>query len=112
MTEIPTRRLRPDDLPQEASGNGRILISVIVPYHNAERTIQRTLESLSAQIFDGTVEYILVNDGSTDRSEEIVELYLRLDTGMAERTVLTAHQFRRGSHRPTAREWKRRGASI
>lgn len=97
MTEIPTRRLRPDDLPQEASGNSRILISVIVPYHNAERTIQRTLESLSAQIFDGTVEYILVNDGSTDRSEEIVELYLRLDTGMAERTVLTAHQFRRGS---------------
>ena len=26
-----------------------------------------------------------------------MELYLRLDTGMAERTVLTAHQFRRGS---------------
>ncbi|MDE5720079.1 MAG: glycosyltransferase family 2 protein [Paramuribaculum sp.] len=86
-------------LPQRpaASADARILISVIVPYHNAERTIQRTLESLSAQSIGEAVEYLLVNDGSTDRSEEIVELYLRLDRKMAERTVLTAHQFRRGS---------------
>ena len=75
----------------------RILISVIVPYHNAERTIQRTLQSLSAQTMKEGVEYLLVNDGSTDRSEEIAELYLRLDPLMASRTVMTAHQFRRGS---------------
>lgn len=75
----------------------RILISVIVPYHNAERTIQRTLQSLAAQTMKEGVEFVLVNDGSTDRSEEIVELYLQLDREMASHTVMTAHQFRRGS---------------
>ena len=43
-----------------------MLITVIVPYWNAERYISRCIESLQSQ--EGEFEFILVNDGSEDRS--------------------------------------------
>ena len=43
-----------------------MLITVIVPYWNAERYIRRCIESLQEQ--EGEFEFILVNDGSEDRS--------------------------------------------
>ena len=44
-----------------------MLITVIVPYWNAEKYITRCIESLQAQ--EGEFEFILVNDGSEDRSK-------------------------------------------
>lgn len=44
-----------------------MLITVIVPYWNAERYIKRCIESLQEQ--EGEFEFILVNDGSEDRSK-------------------------------------------
>ena len=44
-----------------------MLITVIVPYRNAEQYISRCIESLQAQT--GIFEFILVNDGSEDRSK-------------------------------------------
>ncbi|MGL5192222.1 MAG: glycosyltransferase family 2 protein, partial [Chroococcales cyanobacterium] len=46
-------------------------ISVIIPAYNAEKTIQETIESVLNQTFPD-FELIVINDGSTDRTLEIV----------------------------------------
>lgn len=52
------------------------MISLIVPYYNSEKWLDRCLESLSAQ--DSTdIEFILVDDNSTDKSRDIVEKWVR-----------------------------------
>ena len=52
-------------------------ISVVVVFHNAENTIGRTLHSLAAQTLDN-VEYLFVDDGSTDRSAELLQDFVAL----------------------------------
>jgi glycosyltransferase involved in cell wall biosynthesis len=49
--------------------------SVVIPAFNAEATIAETLESVFAQRFDGSVEVIVVNDGSTDGTRAVLEKY-------------------------------------
>ncbi|WP_185146709.1 glycosyltransferase family 2 protein [Chryseobacterium sp.] len=51
------------------------MISVIVPVYNAENSIERALDSISSQTWAGDFEIIVINDGSTDRSSEIIEQY-------------------------------------
>lgn len=53
---------------------GKIKVSVIMPVYNAERTVRRTLDSLLAQTLK-EMEIIVVNDGSTDDTVEIVKEY-------------------------------------
>jgi len=48
------------------------LVSVIMPAYNAEKTIEMSLRSIMAQSYS-ELEIIVVNDGSTDRTREIVE---------------------------------------
>lgn len=48
--------------------------SVIIPVYNAENTLHRCVDSLLAEQY-AYAEIILVNDGSTDRSEEICQAY-------------------------------------
>ena len=50
-------------------------ISVIIPVYNAEKYIGRCLDSILMQA-DEKIEIVLVNDGSTDMSEEIIKTYL------------------------------------
>lgn len=50
-------------------------ISVIIPVYNAEKYIARCLDSILTQ-GNENIELVLVNDGSTDRSEEIIKTYL------------------------------------
>lgn len=50
-------------------------ISVIIPMYNSSRTIIRALESVCKQSFDGNIEVIIVNDGSTDNSLSLVQSY-------------------------------------
>ncbi|HBR16747.1 MAG TPA: hypothetical protein DD725_03920 [Deltaproteobacteria bacterium] len=51
------------------------LLSIIIPIYNSERTINRTLESLNKLSLESkdVTEVIIIDDGSTDRSMEIVE---------------------------------------
>lgn len=54
-------------------------VSIIVPVYNVEKYVARCLDSCINQTFED-LEIICVNDGSTDRSLEILEAYARLDS--------------------------------
>lgn len=51
-------------------------ISVIIPMYNAEKTIQRALDSVISQTYRGEIEIIIVNDGSKDNSQQVVESFI------------------------------------
>ena len=50
-------------------------ISVIIPVYNAAPLIRRCLDSVLAQKGDYTYEVLLIDDGSTDESVEIIKSY-------------------------------------
>lgn len=47
-------------------------VSVVIPVFNNEATIATALESVFAQCFDGRLEVIVVNDGSTDGTRAVL----------------------------------------
>ena len=53
-------------------------VSVIVPVYNVEKYLPECIDSLLKQTFED-VEFIFVNDGSTDLSSNILEKYKELD---------------------------------
>jgi glycosyltransferase involved in cell wall biosynthesis len=53
-------------------------VSVVIPAYNADRFIAATLDSVLAQTFTA-FEVIVVNDGSTDQTQAIVESYVERD---------------------------------
>ena len=55
------------------------LISIIIPCYNAAKTISRTLNSIREQDFKD-VEVIVVNDGSTDNSLEVLSMFEKVDS--------------------------------
>ena len=54
------------------------LISVIVPVFNVEEYLEECLDSIQCQTYKN-LEVILVNDGSTDHSQEICKRYCKQD---------------------------------
>jgi len=50
------------------------LVSICMPCHNAERYVGEAVESVLNQTYQN-IELIVVNDGSTDRSGEVLERY-------------------------------------
>jgi len=52
------------------------VVSIIIPVFNAEKYIINCLESINKQNFSG-FEVILVNDGSTDRSGDIIHEFIK-----------------------------------
>lgn len=61
------------------SENENSLVSVIVPVYNVEEYLSECLDSIINQTFKNT-EIICVNDGSTDRSPEILNEYAKKDS--------------------------------
>lgn len=55
------------------------LISVAIPVYNRETTLRKCVDSILAQTYEN-IEVILVNDGSTDRSEDICRSYEQADS--------------------------------
>ncbi len=55
------------------------LISIVVPIYNAERYLERCLDSLKRQTYR-SLEILLIDDGSTDATEEICRRYERADS--------------------------------
>ncbi|WP_047710163.1 glycosyltransferase family 2 protein [Pectobacterium atrosepticum] len=52
-----------------------MLISIIIPAFNAEKTIEKSLNSILTQVRDIDYEIIIVDDGSTDATKEIILPY-------------------------------------
>lgn len=50
------------------------LLSVVMPVYNGERFLNKAIESILNQSF-GEFEFIIINDGSTDNSQKIIESY-------------------------------------
>ena len=55
-------------------------VSVVIPLYNKEKWIERTLSSVLNQSFTDW-EVIIVDDGSTDRSVEVVEEFIQKNPG-------------------------------
>lgn len=51
-----------------------MLISIVIPVYNAEKYLSRCLESILSQTYKN-IEVIIVNDGSTDKSQQIIKTY-------------------------------------
>ncbi len=56
-----------------------VAISVIIPIYNAERYLERCLNSIIHNTYEN-LEILCVNDGSTDRSAEILETFRERDS--------------------------------
>ena len=50
-------------------------LSFIIPVYNREKTIERVLNSIREQL-DNDIEIIVINDGSTDKTDIIVNSYI------------------------------------
>lgn len=53
------------------------LVSVVMPTHNGQEFVAAALESVRAQDDDG-IELVIVDDGSTDQTQEIVRGYAKV----------------------------------
>jgi glycosyltransferase involved in cell wall biosynthesis len=53
-------------------------VSVIIPVYNTDRFVAQTIESVLTQTF-GDFELIAIDDGSTDRSREILDEFAKRD---------------------------------
>lgn len=52
-------------------------VSVIIPVYNSEKTIVQVLDSVKRQTrFDYICEILVINDGSKDQSEELIQNYI------------------------------------
>jgi glycosyltransferase involved in cell wall biosynthesis len=52
------------------------MLSIVIPASNAEDTIGELLESIKAQDFHDDYEVIIIDNGSKDKTEEIVKKYI------------------------------------
>jgi cellulose synthase/poly-beta-1,6-N-acetylglucosamine synthase-like glycosyltransferase len=66
----PPSRPRSDRLPS---------VSVIIPAHNEAHGLEPALRSLAQQQYDGPLEFIIVNDRSTDDTADIIERFVQQD---------------------------------
>ena len=67
-----------------------ILISIIVPAYNVEQWIERCLDSIRNQTYRN-LEIIVIDDGSTDKTPEILESY-----SQKEERIIVVHQENSG----------------
>lgn len=59
---------------KKESQPGKPLVSIVTVVYNGEDCLERTIKSVIEQIYDN-IEYIVVNDGSTDKTLEIIKKY-------------------------------------
>ena len=67
------------------------LISIIVPIYNVEEYLDKCIESIIAQSYS-KLEIILIDDGSTDKSKDICDQYLKEDNRVKVFDILNSGQ--------------------
>lgn len=72
------------------------LVSIIVPIYNSEAYLERCLDSLVHQTLEN-IEILAINNGSTDRSLEIIETYAESYSHL--RCITIPHHERAGAGR-------------
>lgn len=55
------------------------MISIIMPVYNSEKYVSEAIESVCNQSYENW-ELLIVNDGSTDHTQEIIENYSEKDS--------------------------------
>ena len=65
-SDLPGRRVVPQNYKQEAALNQGVDVSIITPYYNTEEIFVETFVSLQAQSLQNW-EWVIVDDGSTDQ---------------------------------------------
>lgn len=70
-------------------------VSVVIPVYNVEKYIERCLHSLFGQTLDN-IEYIFVNDCSTDSSIDKISEILKLYPYRRDQTFVLNHNINRG----------------
>lgn len=88
-----------------ASGTD-VKISVIVPVYNVEKELPRCIESLLTQTYSN-FELLLINDGSSDGSPEIMERYAEKDL-----RIRTLHKKMAGCPQHAIGGWNRQKANM
>lgn len=71
------------------------LVSVIVPVYNCEKYIEECLDSILNNTYKN-LEVIVVNDGSTDKSADIIKEYYNPTTSKFDKRVIYVWQNNRG----------------
>lgn len=66
------------------------LISVIMAVHNGEKYLTESINSIINQTYQD-FEFIIIDDGSTDNSRQVLEQYTKLD-----QRILVFHQEKKG----------------
>ena len=66
-------------------------ISVIIPVYNVEKWLNKCVDSILSQSYEN-FEVILVNDGSTDKSGDICDKYLKEDNRVKVFDILNSGQ--------------------
>ena len=69
--------------------NNKYKVSVVIPFFNAKKTIQKSIESVVRQSLD-EVQIVLIDDGSTDDTNQIVDEY------EANENAVIIHQTNKG----------------
>lgn len=57
-------------------------LSIVIPAYNEEKTILEVLEKLKKCKMDASKEIIIVDDGSTDKSAELIKSYFSKNKGL------------------------------
>lgn len=63
---------------KDSLNNTNIALSIIIPVYNCEKYLDQCLTSVITQTIKN-IEVIIINDGSTDKSKEIIDRYARDD---------------------------------
>ena len=74
-----------------------IRLSVVVPFYNAERHIGDCVHSLMRQSLSGGIEFIFVNDRSTDASEAVLQAVVSSYPQRRDQVTVLRNDINRGS---------------
>ncbi len=75
--------------------NIRPLVTIGIPFYNAEPYIIATLESVRAQTYDN-IELVLINDCSPDKSQPVVGGWLNANGGCFSDVILLNNKVNKG----------------